>query len=151
MPLSEFHGFPSAFVALPDKACPKELTGEFVLLFPLTTEKVWLKPYVDLQPYDDPSRGVLEFTKELDISCVTMENVIGEGEFFVTFSSCTSSTLILLSIPEFHCDLLPLVVLRGVWGGLPWVPVAPRERTHCGCHQDPEVNLLRLSVVELPA
>uniref|UniRef100_G1NN07 Ephrin type-A receptor 1 n=1 Tax=Meleagris gallopavo TaxID=9103 RepID=G1NN07_MELGA len=43
--------------------------------------KVWLKPYVDLQPYDDPSRGVLEFTKELDVSCVTMENVIGEGEF----------------------------------------------------------------------
>ncbi|KAF2980173.1 hypothetical protein EK904_007105 [Melospiza melodia maxima] len=42
-------------------------------------EKVWLKPYVDLQPYDDPSRGVLEFTKELDVSCVTMENVIGEG------------------------------------------------------------------------
>lgn len=44
-------------------------------------EKVWLKPYVDLQPYDDPSRGVLEFIKELDVSCVTMENVIGEGEF----------------------------------------------------------------------
>ncbi|OXB76301.1 UNVERIFIED_CONTAM: hypothetical protein H355_014709 [Colinus virginianus] len=43
-------------------------------------EKVWLKPYVDLQPYDDPSRGVLEFIKELDVSCVTMENVIGEGK-----------------------------------------------------------------------
>lgn len=36
---------------------------------------------MDLQPYDDPSRGVLEFIKELDVSCVTMENVIGEGEF----------------------------------------------------------------------
>ncbi|XP_034622118.1 ephrin type-A receptor 1 [Trachemys scripta elegans] len=44
-------------------------------------EKVWLKPYVDLQPYEDPSRGVLEFTKELDVAYVTMENVIGEGEF----------------------------------------------------------------------
>ncbi|XP_050799398.1 ephrin type-A receptor 1 isoform X3 [Gopherus flavomarginatus] len=44
-------------------------------------EKVWLKPYVDLQPYEDPSRGVLEFTKELDVAYITMENVIGEGEF----------------------------------------------------------------------
>ncbi|XP_075759524.1 ephrin type-A receptor 1 isoform X1 [Pelodiscus sinensis] len=44
-------------------------------------EKIWLKPYVELQPYEDPSRGVLEFTKELDMACVTMENVIGEGEF----------------------------------------------------------------------
>ncbi|KAM7180796.1 ephrin type-A receptor 1 isoform 1-T1 [Macrochelys suwanniensis] len=44
-------------------------------------EKIWLKPYVDLQPYEDPSGGVLEFTKELDVAFVTMENVIGEGEF----------------------------------------------------------------------
>lgn len=45
-----------------------------------------MKPYVDLQPYDDPSRGVLEFTKELDVSCVTMENVIGEGELLLFLS-----------------------------------------------------------------
>ncbi|KYO46506.1 ephrin type-A receptor 1 isoform X1 [Alligator mississippiensis] len=48
-------------------------------------EKIWLKPYVELQPYEDPSRGVLEFTRELDVSCVTMENVIGEGEFGEVF------------------------------------------------------------------
>ncbi|XP_062985065.1 ephrin type-A receptor 1 [Elgaria multicarinata webbii] len=44
-------------------------------------DEIWLKPYVDLQPYEDPSRGVLEFTKELDPSIVTIETVIGEGEF----------------------------------------------------------------------
>ncbi|KAH0628534.1 hypothetical protein JD844_009854, partial [Phrynosoma platyrhinos] len=42
-------------------------------------DEIWLKPYVDLQPYEDPSRGVLEFTKELDSSLVSIENVIGEG------------------------------------------------------------------------
>uniref|UniRef100_A0A8D2IT00 Ephrin type-A receptor 1 n=1 Tax=Varanus komodoensis TaxID=61221 RepID=A0A8D2IT00_VARKO len=47
----------------------------------LLTDEIWLKPYVDLQPYEDPSRGVLEFTKELDPSLVTIETVIGEGEF----------------------------------------------------------------------
>ncbi|XP_048360444.1 ephrin type-A receptor 1 isoform X2 [Sphaerodactylus townsendi] len=44
-------------------------------------DEIWLKPYVDLQPYEDPSRGVLEFTKELDPSLVNIETVIGEGEF----------------------------------------------------------------------
>ncbi|XP_060092926.1 ephrin type-A receptor 1 [Heteronotia binoei] len=44
-------------------------------------DEIWLKPYVDLQPYEDPSRGVLEFTKELDPSLVNIETIIGEGEF----------------------------------------------------------------------
>ncbi|XP_074857907.1 ephrin type-A receptor 1 isoform X2 [Carettochelys insculpta] len=44
-------------------------------------ENICLKPYVDLQPYDDPTRGVLEFTKELDGAYITRDNVIGEGEF----------------------------------------------------------------------
>ena len=111
-----------------------------------------MKPYVDLQPYDDPSRGVLEFTKELDVSCVTMENVIGEGELLVALSIFQfSHTVILLPVPEFICDLLPLVVLRGVWGGLSWVSAAPRERTYRGCHQDPEVDIFRLTVVEFSA
>uniref|UniRef100_A0A8C4WHT8 Ephrin type-A receptor 1 n=1 Tax=Gopherus evgoodei TaxID=1825980 RepID=A0A8C4WHT8_9SAUR len=58
------------------------LVGIYFSLFLFAIEeKVWLKPYVDLQPYEDPSRGVLEFTKELDVAYITMENVIGEGEF----------------------------------------------------------------------
>ena len=119
-------------------------------MFPLSIEKVWLKPYVDLQPYDDPSRGVLEFTKELDVSCVTMENVIGEGELLVTLPIFQfPHTVILLPIAQFICDFLPLLVLRGIWGGLSWVPAATRERTHRGCHQDPEVDIFRLTVVEL--
>lgn len=58
------------------------------ILLALITDEIWLKPYVDLQPYEDPCRGVLEFTKELDPSLVNIENVIGEG--------------------ENHCFLLPL-------------------------------------------
>ncbi|KAL7988495.1 hypothetical protein Chor_007414 [Crotalus horridus] len=42
-------------------------------------DEMWLKPYVDLQPYEDPRRGVLEFTKELDPSLVSIDTVIGEG------------------------------------------------------------------------
>lgn len=111
-----------------------------------------MKPYVDLQPYDDPSRGVLEFTKELDVSCVTMENVIGEGELLVALHMFQFlHTLIFLPILEFVCDISPLVILRGVWGGLSWVTPAPRKRTYCGCHQDPEVDIFRLTVVELSA
>lgn len=111
-----------------------------------------MKPYVDLQPYDDPSRGVLEFTKELDVSCVTMENVIGEGEFLIALPIFQFPHIVVfLPILEFICDILPLVVFRGVWGGLSWVPATPRERTYRGCHQDSEVNLLRLTVVELSA
>lgn len=45
------------------------------------TDEMWLKPYVDLQPYEDPRRGVLEFTKELDPSIVSIDTVIGEGKF----------------------------------------------------------------------
>lgn len=58
-------------------------------------------------------------------------------------------TVVLLPIFEFICDVLPLVVFRGVWGGLSWVPATPRKRTYCGCHQDSEVNIFRLTVVEL--
>ncbi|XP_029435343.1 ephrin type-A receptor 1 isoform X2 [Rhinatrema bivittatum] len=44
-------------------------------------EKVLLKPYVDLQVYEDPSRAYMHFTKEIDSAYVSMETVIGEGEF----------------------------------------------------------------------
>uniref|UniRef100_A0A8C3XWT7 Ephrin type-A receptor 1 n=1 Tax=Catharus ustulatus TaxID=91951 RepID=A0A8C3XWT7_CATUS len=74
-PEQEFRTLPPDMGALSGGVIVSIIFGVFLFI------KVWLKPYVDLQPYDDPSRGVLEFTKELDISCVTMENVIGEGEF----------------------------------------------------------------------
>nr|XP_010953626.2 ephrin type-A receptor 1 [Camelus bactrianus] len=44
-------------------------------------DKLWLKPYVDLQAYEDPAQGALDFTQELDPAWLVVDNVIGEGEF----------------------------------------------------------------------
>ncbi|XP_030072107.1 ephrin type-B receptor 3 isoform X2 [Microcaecilia unicolor] len=40
-----------------------------------------VKVYVDPFTYEDPNEAVREFTKEIDISCVKIEEVIGAGEF----------------------------------------------------------------------
>ncbi|XP_069506406.1 ephrin type-A receptor 1 isoform X2 [Ambystoma mexicanum] len=48
-------------------------------------EKGLLKPYVDLQAYQDPSQAFHQFTKEIDPAYITTENVIGEGEFGEVF------------------------------------------------------------------
>lgn len=45
-----------------------------------TEDKLWLKPYVDLQAYEDPAQGALEFTQELDPAWLIVDTVIGEGE-----------------------------------------------------------------------
>ncbi|XP_057588038.1 ephrin type-A receptor 1 isoform X1 [Hippopotamus amphibius kiboko] len=44
-------------------------------------DKLWLKPYVDLQAYEDPAQGALDFTQELDPGWLVVDTVIGEGEF----------------------------------------------------------------------
>nr|XP_033813926.1 ephrin type-B receptor 3 [Geotrypetes seraphini] len=40
-----------------------------------------VKVYVDPFTYEDPNEAMREFTKEIDISCVKIEEVIGAGEF----------------------------------------------------------------------
>lgn len=61
-----------------------------------------MKPYVDLQPYEDPSKGVLEFTKELDPSVVTIETVIGEGKcLWVLAFSLLGDAIVLFSYITF--------------------------------------------------
>lgn len=40
--------------------------------------------YIDPFTYEDPNDAVHEFAKEIDISCVKIEEVIGAG----TFISC---------------------------------------------------------------
>ncbi|KAB0403386.1 hypothetical protein E2I00_007403, partial [Balaenoptera physalus] len=43
-------------------------------------DKLWLKPYVDLQAYEDPAQGALDFTQELDPAWLVVDTVIGEGK-----------------------------------------------------------------------
>ncbi|MBN3306939.1 EPHB4 protein, partial [Amia calva] len=40
-----------------------------------------VKVYIDPLTYEDPSEAVREFAKEIDVSCVKIEEVIGAGEF----------------------------------------------------------------------
>jgi len=42
--------------------------------------------YVDPHTYEDPTRAVYEFTKEIDASCIIIEAVIGGGNFSITIS-----------------------------------------------------------------
>ncbi|KAK2489926.1 hypothetical protein MC885_005149 [Smutsia gigantea] len=43
-------------------------------------DKLWLKPYVDLQAYEDPAQGALDFTQELDPAWLIVDTVLGEGK-----------------------------------------------------------------------
>lgn len=40
-----------------------------------------VKVYIDPFTYEDPNEAVHEFAKEIDISCVKIEEVIGAGEW----------------------------------------------------------------------
>ncbi|XP_026049766.1 ephrin type-B receptor 3b isoform X6 [Astatotilapia calliptera] len=40
-----------------------------------------MKVYIDPFTYEDPNEAVREFAKEIDVSCVKIEEVIGAGEF----------------------------------------------------------------------
>ncbi|NWZ70152.1 EPHB2 protein, partial [Acrocephalus arundinaceus] len=54
---------------------PPALGGHSLLVTP------GMKIYIDPFTYEDPNEAVREFAKEIDISCVKIEQVIGAGEF----------------------------------------------------------------------
>lgn len=60
-------------------------------------DKLWLKPYVDLQAYEDPAQGALDFAQELDPGWLIVDTVIGEGKPFCdpNWSSLCGSTWLL--------------------------------------------------------
>ncbi len=39
-----------------------------------------MKIYIDPFTYEDPNEAVREFAKEIDVTCVKIEQVIGAGE-----------------------------------------------------------------------
>lgn len=49
------------------------------LLFPFFQVTPGMKIYIDPFTYEDPNEAVREFAKEIDISCVKIEQVIGAG------------------------------------------------------------------------
>lgn len=42
------------------------------------------KTYVDPKTYEDPNKAVLDFTREIDRTLVTMEEVIGQGGMVIS-------------------------------------------------------------------
>lgn len=44
-----------------------------------------MKIYIDPFTYEDPNEAVREFAKEIDISCVKIEQVIGAGRWWVLY------------------------------------------------------------------
>ncbi|XP_065935580.1 ephrin type-A receptor 4 isoform X5 [Magallana gigas] len=51
------------------------------LTMPLFPPNDCVKSYVDPHTYEDPNQAVREFTREIDASHITIESVIGGGEF----------------------------------------------------------------------
>uniref|UniRef100_K9INJ6 Ephrin type-A receptor 1 n=1 Tax=Desmodus rotundus TaxID=9430 RepID=K9INJ6_DESRO len=68
-------------------------------------DKLWLKPYVDLQAYEDPAQGALNFTQELDPAWLIVDTVIGEGEFGEVYQGT-------LRIPSQECKTVAIKTLK---------------------------------------
>uniref|UniRef100_A0A9J8C9Q0 receptor protein-tyrosine kinase n=1 Tax=Cyprinus carpio carpio TaxID=630221 RepID=A0A9J8C9Q0_CYPCA len=53
----------------------------FLLSLFITVKFPAVRTYIDPHTYEDPNQAVHEFAKEIDVSCITIERVIGAGEF----------------------------------------------------------------------
>lgn len=52
-----------------------------------------MKIYIDPFTYEDPNEAVREFAKEIDISCVKIEQVIGAGNGKIRLKRGLNTTL----------------------------------------------------------
>uniref|UniRef100_A0A8I6AAL3 receptor protein-tyrosine kinase n=1 Tax=Rattus norvegicus TaxID=10116 RepID=A0A8I6AAL3_RAT len=100
-------------------------------------DKLWLKPYVDLQAYEDPAQGALDFAQELDPAWLIVDTVIGEGEFGEVYRGA-------LRIPSQDCKTVAIKTLKdtspdGYWWNF------LREATIMGQFNHP--HILRLEGV----
>ncbi|TKS75175.1 Ephrin type-B receptor 1-A [Collichthys lucidus] len=103
-----------------------------------------VKIYIDPFTYEDPNEAVREFAKEIDPSCVKIEEVIGSAppELYSVFA---------------YREMLKQRTERGkrqnntrVRGGLQRSAEARREKGNPRGHQDPEGRLLREAEEGLP-
>uniref|UniRef100_A0A671PLA1 receptor protein-tyrosine kinase n=1 Tax=Sinocyclocheilus anshuiensis TaxID=1608454 RepID=A0A671PLA1_9TELE len=62
-------------VRVRDSAFPLSLSLFITVKFPA------VRTYIDPHTYEDPNQAIHEFAKEIDVSCITIERVIGAGEF----------------------------------------------------------------------
>ncbi|KAM9651286.1 ephrin type-A receptor 1 isoform 1-T1 [Trichechus inunguis] len=100
-------------------------------------DKLWLKPYVDLQAYEDPAQGALDFTQELDPTGLVVETVIGEGEFGEVYRGS-------LQLPSQDCRTVAIKTLKDTSPDGQWWNFL-REATIMGQFKHP--HILRLEGV----
>ncbi|KAM7325686.1 hypothetical protein ACRRTK_015939 [Alexandromys fortis] len=100
-------------------------------------DKLWLKPYVDLQAYEDPAQGALDFAQELDPTWLIVDTVIGEGEFGEVYRGA-------LRFPSQDCKTVAIKTLKDTSPDGQWWNFL-REATIMGQFNHP--HILRLEGV----
>lgn len=82
-------------------------------MIPLFSPPGTIRTYIDPHTYEDPHQAVREFTKEIDVSCITIESVIGGGIINVTSRSFLQCLVFMDSLTQsidgLFCDDLHIV------------------------------------------
>lgn len=77
--LGHFYSVPSLFKVINNNTNYKK-NGLKNILCLLVLVSPGVKVYIDPFTYEDPNEAVHEFAREIDISCVKIEEVIGAGK-----------------------------------------------------------------------
>lgn len=73
--VATFRNMSDAF-SLDDPECKSEI----VLCFFSAVKFPGVRTYIDPLTYEDPNQAVHEFAQEIDVSCISIERIIGAGE-----------------------------------------------------------------------
>lgn len=89
--------------------------------------------------YEDPDQAIHEFAKEIDVSSIHIERVIGMGE---SWNSLARSLTHSHTHTHANVALTLLFAPRRVWRGVQRSPAGSGEAGGLCCHQEPEGGLL---------